>query len=188
MEIFFFADTANIVPFSVPGASGYENFVGHGYVILGDGQTGQVLTANFEPNQIFVSIDQTNGGIGFGSLVGGGPTYPLGVYGGTPSPGAYSSYDLGCGGPCLPGKLAFNVGGFAWFCPPNTCTLGQAGPDLATDKGPLSITVAGLHPGGFDAGVFSVSSIPEPSSLLLVGSGIATFFFRRKYAQGLRRL
>jgi hypothetical protein len=180
VTIFFFADTRNIVPFSVVGASGYEDFTGHGYAFISDGETGQSIIANFDPNQIFVSIDQTNDGIGFGSTIG--PTYPLGVYGGTPSIGSYSSYNLGCTGPCLPGDRTFSVSGFAWFCPPNTCTLGQPGPDLATDQGPLSITPVGPIAGSsFDAQVFELTSVPEPSTLLLMGSGIATFILRRKH-------
>jgi hypothetical protein len=164
----FLADTANIVPFSVPGASGFENFTGTGSVQLFNDQTGESLTANFDPGQIFVSVDQTNGGIGFGSTVG--PTYPLGVYGGTPSI-PYASYDL---------KSAVTLSnGFAWFCPPGTCTLGVAGPGLGTDQGLLSITPTGPVAGSsFSATVIEVTSVPEPSSMLLVAAVMAVFIFR----------
>lgn len=162
VTINFIADTANIVPFSVVGASGYENMVGQGSVQLFDFLTGQSVTANFDPGQIYVSIDQTNGGIGFGSAIG--PTYPLGVYAGTPSI-PYSSYNLASN---------FTLtNGFAWFCPPGTCTLGQAGPDLATDQGALSITPTGpVFPSSFTATVTAVTPTPEPSSLLLLGAGL----------------
>jgi hypothetical protein len=188
VSISFLADTADIVPFSVPGASGFENFKGQGRVTLFNDQTGQLLSANFLPDQIFVSIDQTNEGIGFGSLVGGGPTYPLGVFGGTPSV-PYSTYDLGCGAFCSsPGQEAFTLfNGFAWFCPAGTCTLGQAGPDLATDQGPLSITIVGPVLGSsFIATVIKATPVPEPSTLLLFPAGLATFAFRRKYLSKLR--
>lgn len=163
----FIANTANIVPFSVVGASGYENFVGTGSVNLFNDQTGQSLSANFNPNTIYVSVDQTNDGIGFGSLVG--PTYPLGVYGGTPSI-PYNTYNLASN------FTLFN--GFAWFCPTGTCTLGVAGPGLGTDQGLLSITPTGpVFPSSFTATVVQVT--PEPSTMLLFATVIPAFVFRR---------
>ena len=170
VTIYFLADTANIVPFSVVGASGFENFTGSGRVQLFNDQTGDLLTANFDPGQIFVSVDQTNGGIGFGSAAGG-PTYPLGVYGGTPSI-PYASYDL---------RSAMTLSnGFAWFCPTGTCTLGVAGPDLATDQGALSITPVGpVFGSSFSATVIEVTNpVPEPSSIALLGVVMAGFVFR----------
>jgi hypothetical protein len=179
VTVYFLADTANIVPFSVTGASGFENFTGTGRVQLFNDQTGQSLNANFDAGQIFVSVDQTNGGVGFGSAAGG-PTYPLGVYGGTPSI-PYASYDL---------KSAMTVSGFAWFCPPGTCTLGVAGPDLATDQGPLSITPVGpVFGSSFSATVIQVTSTPEPSSITLLAVVMAGFIVRvaRKSSLGILR-
>ena len=48
-------------------------------------KNGHSVTATFAPNLIFVSIDQDNGGVGFGSCGPNGfePTYPLGLAGGT---------------------------------------------------------------------------------------------------------
>lgn len=48
-------------------------------------KAGHSVTATFAPNQIFVSIDQVNGGVGFGSCGPSGfqPAYPLGIAGGT---------------------------------------------------------------------------------------------------------
>lgn len=183
VTINFLANTSNIVPFSVSGASGFENFKGQGSVTLFNDQTAQLITANFLPDQIFLSVDQTNGGIGFGS-VAGGPTYPLGVYGGTPSV-PYSTYNLGCVS-CFPGQRAFELSnGFAWFCPPSTCTLNQPGPDLATDQGSLSITIVGPVLGSsFDATVIKITSVTEPSTVLLVGAGIVIFVCRRSWREG----
>jgi hypothetical protein len=146
--------------------------VGQGSVQLFDFLTGQSVTANFNPNQIYVSVDQTNGGIGFGSAIG--PTYPLGVYAGTPSI-PYSSYNL---------TSNFTLSnGFAWFCPLGTCTLDQPGPDLATNLGALSITPTGPVGGSsFNATVIAVTPAAEPSSLLLLSAGALALFgsIRRK--------
>lgn len=156
----FLADTADIVSFNVPGASGFENFKGTGSVDLFNDQTGDFLSANFDSGAIFVSVDQTNGGIGFGSALGG-PTYPLGVYGGHPSI-PYATYDL---------RSNFTLSdGFAWFCPAGTCTLGSPGPGLPTDQGLLSITPTGPVFSSFNATIVEVTSTPEPSSILLIAS------------------
>ena len=169
VSITFVASTTTIVPFNVTGAMGFENFVGQGSVTLFDDQTGQSASANFLSGQIFVSVDQTNGGVGFGSAVG--PTYPLGVYGGTPSI-PYSNYNLATA------MTLFN--GFAWFCPAGTCTLGVAGPGLATDQGALSITPTGPVLGSsFTATVIQVT--PEPSAMLLFATAMATLM------RGVRR-
>lgn len=171
VTINFLASTSTIVPFSVPGASGFENFVGQGSVNLFNDQTGQSLSANFVAGQIFLGVDQTNGGIGFGSAVG--PTYPLGVYGGTPSI-PYANYNL---------ASAFTLfNGFAWFCPPGTCTLGVPGPDLATNQGGLSITPTGPVSGSsFTATVIQVT--PEPSTIILLGTIAPLAIVRRLLAQ-----
>jgi len=175
VTIRFLADTANIIPFNVPGAAGFEILIGDGRVDLFNDQTGDSLSANFLPNQIFVSVDQTNSGIGFGSVVG--PTYPLGVYAGTPSI-PYASYNL---------NGAFALGNaFAWFCPAGTCTLGQAGPDLATDKGGLSITPTGPVGGSsFFASVIEVTpTTPEPATTALVAAAIAGLVLRCNVKRG----
>lgn len=177
VTVSFLANTANIVPFSVPGAHGYENFVGNGSVNLFNDQTGQSVSANFLSGQIYVSVDQANGGVGFGSSVG--PTYPLGVYGGTTSPVPYSSYNLASN---------FTVNGFAWFCPPGTCQLGVAGPDLATDQGPLSITPVGPVGGSsFNATVVQVTT-PEPSSSLMFATMMAGIMLSCELKSPLRIL
>lgn len=178
VTINFLANTADIVQFSVPGAHGYENFVGKGSVTLFNDQTGQSVSANFLSGQIYVSVDQANSGIGFGSL-SVGPTYPLGVYDGTPSI-PYSSYDLASN---------FTLSnGFAWFCPAGTCQLGVAGPDLATDQGPLSITPTGpVFPSSFTATVVQVTT-PEPSTSLMFATMIAGIMLSCELKSPLRIL
>lgn len=175
VTINFVASTATIVPFSVAGASGFENFVGQGSVNLFNDQTGQSLSANFVSGQIYVSVDQTNGGIGFGSAVG--PTYPLGVYAGTPSI-PYSSYNLA--------SAVTLTNGFAWFCPAGTCTLGVQGPGLSTDQGLLTITPTGPVAGSsFFATVVQVTT-PEPATGSLA-MGLILLAVRRFRAGAYRR-
>src|SRR5258708_35880867 len=52
VTVYFLAHTANIVPFSVAGASGFENFTGTGCVQLFKDQTGQPLNAYFFAGQV----------------------------------------------------------------------------------------------------------------------------------------
>jgi len=177
VTITFVADTANIQPYSVAGASGFENFVGHGSVELIDLDTSQTLDANFVDGQIYVSVDQPHNGVGFGSTAGG-PTYPLATYAATPS---VASYDL---------TSDISLTGFSWFCPPPTptvggCFLGQPGPTLLTDHGALSIT-----PYGPDASFFSatVAPSPEPSPMVVLAAGLSVLILRLRSKSGSRAL
>jgi hypothetical protein len=88
----FDGDTSNVIPFSAVGANGatttgYENLLGTATVTIYDG-SGAVLTATFLPAAgIYVSVDNTNGGVGFGShgvpptnpAFPGEPAYPSGM-------------------------------------------------------------------------------------------------------------
>jgi hypothetical protein len=82
LKFTFVGDTTHVVPFSVPGASGYENLVSTSpaSVQIVDAKTGKLLAqATFKPAaKIFISVDNTNQGIGFGSfgVLPGAPTFP----------------------------------------------------------------------------------------------------------------
>lgn len=164
VTVTFVADTKNIVPFSVTGASGYENFVGHGSISLAEvsGSTVTMLSGNFPDGQIYLGLDQTNGGIGFGSMWA--PTYPLATYGGTPTI-PYSSYDL---------KSNFSVLGWSWFCPVPVC---WTGPPLETDKGTVTVLPTGPIPSFFTATVMT----PEPPTLILMAVGLASLISRKTH-------
>lgn len=167
VTITFNADTSTIVPFNVVGANpaaGLENFIGTGTVFLDDFQTNQSFTASFLDGQIYVSVDQTNGGVGFGSTPGG-PTYPLGTYAGTPST-PYLTWDLASN---------FNVQGFSWFCP-SGCALLQQGPALSTNLGALTITPTGPVVSLFSATV----QTPEPATFAVIAAGLLLLLIARR--------
>ena len=88
----FQADTSNVDAYSIPGASGYEIRIGTASVLVQDSSnlSNVLFQGTFDPTAlIFVSIDNTNLGIGFGSKAvwpptapgfPGQPVYPLGYY------------------------------------------------------------------------------------------------------------
>jgi|GEM_PF-2126781 len=88
----FQGDTSNVAAFSVPGAAGYEIRMGTASVLVQDSSNlnNVFFQGTFDPTAgIFVSIDNTNLGIGFGSEAvwpptapgfPGEPAYPLGYY------------------------------------------------------------------------------------------------------------
>jgi len=96
-------------------------------------KTNTTHTATFLPGAgIYASVDQLNGGVGFGSIYG--PTYPLGVYGNwtcTPAGSTncvnlFKSYNLVS---AFPG-----ASGYTPFCDPSlVCT--DPGPALPTSAG-----------------------------------------------------
>jgi hypothetical protein len=93
----FEGDTANVIPFSVPGPNGP---VGTASVLIFD-ENGNLFQDTFLPSAgIFVSVDNTNGGVGFGSfgVTPGSPNFPAQVAypsGMLPNPrSAVATYDL----------------------------------------------------------------------------------------------
>jgi hypothetical protein len=90
----FESDTANVVSWLTTGpvAAGFENATGTASVQVTDPAGAVLAQANFLPSAgIFVSVDNTNGGIGFGSFAvtdqnspsfPGQPLYPYGMIGG----------------------------------------------------------------------------------------------------------
>jgi hypothetical protein len=162
-------DTSTIQPFSVPGASGYKNPVVtarvEAVVITSTNPLSDIVfDAQFTPSdQIYVSIDATNGGVGFGSEFG--PTYPMGTYGGTPTI-PYATYDL---------ASDFSVSGFGPFCPTGT-TYCSSLTALQTDHGDFAVRFAGPEFSDFSATVQPVVTMSEPWSVhvLAVAFGLLT--------------
>ena len=151
-------DTNNVQPFSVPGASGFENSIQSAVVTIFL-NSGQSFVVTLLPGQITVSVDQNNGGAGFGSSYG--PTYPMATYGGNAD---YTNYNL---------ASDFYVQGFAPFCP------GVVNGPLCANGAPLHTTSGGDFTISFPfAPVFSIFSstvepVPEPSSVACLALGLA---------------
>jgi|SRR5215469_2332208 len=128
----FEGDTANVLDFSTP-LNGHEIVIGTASVEVTDAVSNQVIAqATFMPAAgIFVSIDNKNEGVGFGSFGGppgstqfpGFPAYPYAEFGSNPSLSSYDlrsnfnsgfEYALSCvgfpGGSCAPIALPTTAG------------------------------------------------------------------------------
>ena len=153
-------DTSTITPFSVTGAQGFENVVSAVMVDIFL-NSGTSFTEALAPGQLFVSVDQTNGGAGFGSAFG--PTYPAATYGGSAD---YQNFDLASN---------FYVQGYAGFCPVGTpCDTGAA---LRTTGGDDLIISYPFRP-NFSIFSATVSSVPEVPSAILMLCAIAIIGLR----------
>ena len=155
-DLVFEGDTADVFTFSVPGpngpVTGAELMKGTASVIIYDSNHSAIAQATFLPSAgIFVSVDQTNNGIGFGSFgvplgdpaFPGQPVYPSGLL--TPT-GAVLAYDLA--GDDVVSGYAISCAGFPGVCtdppPPLPTTAG----DLRLDHVNIAFAqfIAQTHP------------------------------------------
>ena len=159
-------NTSTVQPFSVSGASGFKNTVlGPATVSIGFNGGGSI-TEVLVPGQIYVSVDQTNGGAGFGSSYS--PTYPAATYGGTAD---YAHYNL---------QSNFFALGYSGFCP-NLATCNTFNP-LNTESGDQLTLYYPFRPNG--SYFSSTVSAPEPAtaSLVLLAAGVGLRAVRRRHA------
>ena len=174
-------DTDYVVPFSAP-VKGAENLVGVASFQINSGATGAELAHGlFLPSAgIFISVDLTNGGIGFGSagampgtpMFPGNPIYPFAanfVYGaGQSTYGLTTLTDPPPAGmpPFFLLAAASSCVGFPFACTP--------GPALATSTGDLLVTPSF----GGDTGVFFARARTFLMSNFAAGTTLNTHGFR----------
>jgi len=148
-------DTDNVIPFSVPNSDGYENLFGTATVTVTDENLVTLAQGTFLPSAgIFVSVDNTNAGIGFGSFgvlptssnFPGQAVYPAGLN------TSVGSYDL---------KSDFNVSGHAISCVGFPGQCGSAIP-LPTTAGDFYLNPGsgGQCPVNIANGVFQAQTHP----------------------------
>jgi hypothetical protein len=157
------SDTNTVTAFDVPGAVGFENTLQSAVmnVAFNNGQGN--FSTNLDVSNLFVSVDQTNGGAGFGSSYG--PTYPLATFASTTGPGnAFYTYDL---------ASDFYYQNFGGFC--TDYLLCQNGAPLYTADGTAFVISYPFRPvfGLFSSTVTEVASVPEPGTPALLGLGLA---------------
>ena len=160
----FVGDTADVVSFTVP-INGHEILTGTASITVTDQSTHAVLAQGtfLASDAMFVSVDNDNGGIGFGSggvlptdsNFPGDPAYPLGIF-------AANSYDL---------QSAFSITGDATACVgfPGGCVTPIA---LATSGGDLIMSPDSGYSATFTATLGS-TPVPEPAALGLLMFGFA---------------
>ena len=178
LKITFTGDSNNVQTVPVPstecGGVGYFLYLTQGVTRMEIGYQGRTRTARLNDGQVFVAVDECNGGIGFGSFVGPNglePAYPLALTMGT------AEYDaIFDSSPLSDGTLS--VTGSAWSCigyppqgagalngtPNGECTPPDPYP-LASDIGNIfiyqpyyegTIGIDSNHSGSTNRGAFTV--------------------------------
>jgi PEP-CTERM motif len=184
----FTSDTSDVAPFTLGPVHGWENIIGTGSITVTDYATQDVIAQGaFLPTDgIFVSADNVNGGVGFGSAGAspsdpgfpGNPVYPFGLV--SQDDPAVFSYDL-------QSHTAFNsLESISCLGFPGACTTPVA---LATTAGDLVFgggsddPFATVDTGLFTANLTSTSSpVPEPGTRGLMVVGLAALGFMRRKA------
>ncbi len=183
----FSSDTSDVVPFTLGPVHGWENLVGTGSITVTDYATQDVIAQGaFLPSDaIFISVDNVNGGVGFGSAGAspsdpgfpGNPAYPFALV--PTGDSTVFNYDLKHD-VVFNTPLSLSCLGF-----PGNCAAPSA---LATTAGDLVLGAAGQLFGTADTGEFTASvtsnttPVPEPGTWGLMVVGLAALGFMRRKA------
>jgi hypothetical protein len=178
IEFKFLSDTSDVVPYSFGNVHGWEALTGFSTVTVRDFQTSAIVAQGtfLSSDKMFVSIDNVNGGVGFGSGEVADPTSP-GFPGAATYPFAIASTDPAISTYDLQSFHVFvSANSLSCFGFPGACT---APPPLATTNGDLIFGAAGSQFATTDIGEFAAATgpvippapVPEPGTwaLMLVG-------------------
>jgi hypothetical protein len=165
------SDTSTVTAFNVPGAAGFENSLQSATMNVAFNNGVGNFSVAIDVSNLFVSVDQSNGGAGFGSSYS--PTYPLATFG-TPTGAGnpFQSYDL---------ASDFYFQGFGGFC--TDYLLCQNGATLYAADGTAFVIAYPFRP---TFGIFSstvTASVPEPGPVSLLAlslAGVAVACRRRR--------
>jgi hypothetical protein len=159
----FKADTSTVTHYSIPHAAGYENLTGTATFLILDSSFATVGQGTFRPAaRIFISVDNTNGGIGFGSFsvpkgqtgFPGEPVYPGAVLVPASSVPNVTRYNL---------KTNISLSDYQIGCVgfPGTC---QPGLRLPTTAGPLVLNQITVGSGYFSTTTSPAVAMPALSA------------------------
>jgi hypothetical protein len=182
IEFKFLSDTSDVTPFTAGNVHGWENLTGTATITVRDFQTSAIMAqGTFLPSDdMFVSIDNVNGGIGFGSggsSFPGNPAYPFAIAQ-TNDP-AINTYDLSSFHVFISSE-ALSCLGF-----PGACTTPTP---LATTAGDLIFGAVGSQFDPADIGEFAAATgpvttpVPEPGTWALMAVGLVALGFMRRKA------
>ncbi len=165
------SDTGTVAAFNVPGASGYSNSLLSAVMNVAFNNGIGNFSVSLDVSNLFVSVDQTGGGAGFGSSYS--PTYPMATYGLPIGPGnPFATYDLASN---------FYYQQYGGFC--TDYLLCQNGAPLYASDGTAFLISYPFRPvfGMFSSTVSDVPpAVPEPGSMALLSLGVAAVVAARR--------